>query len=132
MPYSRKDFTGRNLTERTDMSGLEIRGSCFSQEIPDTHVFPEDMTGVTFVNCNLDNCFIPEGNTVIDCRTTRYKVQNDGHEWEIDEQGNPLCIIDWLFFHKANKLHPDPFGIPDAPVEKAPDYRTTRPERSVA
>ena len=81
MPYSHKDFTGRFLGERTDMNGLTIKGSCFSQEKPDTHCFPEDMTGVTFEYCNLDNCFIPAGNTVVEGSQRRYEVQNDGNEW---------------------------------------------------
>lgn len=122
MDYSRKDFTGRNLTEHK-IDPQEIVGSCFSQETPDSEVFPADMQGVTFINCNLMNCKIPEGNTVIDCWTTRFRVQNDGNDWEIDEKGNPLCVMDYKFFYKRGITHPNPAEIPDKPT--AVNYRDT-------
>lgn len=122
--YSHKDFTNRNLLDRTDLDGQYIRSSCFSQEKPDTQVFPDSMSGVTFVNCNLDNCIIPDGNEVIDCSTTRYEVQNDLNDWEVDEEGNPLCIMDYLYHYKFGVPLPDPFDIPEEPVDKPIDYRS--------
>ena len=89
MEYSYKDFTGRNLTGHT-IEPQVITGSCFSQEKPDTAVFPQNMTGVTFVNCNLDNCAIPEGNTVIGGSTRRFCVQEDGFDWLVDGDNNPI------------------------------------------
>lgn len=88
--YSHKDFTGRSLADRKDMTGLTITGSCFSQETPDTEVFPPDMTEVTFINCNLDNCIIPDGNRIHGGSNRRFKCQNDGQDWLIDENNNPI------------------------------------------
>lgn len=88
--YSRKDFTGRDLSHELDMNDITIYGSCFSQEQLDRHIFPEDMSGVTFVNCNLDNCFIPEGNDVVGGSRRRFQVQEDGFDWLLDENNNPV------------------------------------------
>lgn len=125
MPYSRKDFTGRNLTERTDMDGLTIYGSCFSQEIPDTRCFPEDLRGVTFISCNLDNCYIPPGNNIEGGTHERYQVQNDLNDWLIDENNIPLACMDYLYFYKMGLPHPNPADIPDAAVSERIDLRDT-------
>ena len=60
------------------------------QETPDTKLFNDDMTGVTFVEGNLDNVFIPDGNTVIGASQKRFKVQEDGFDWLIDAEGKPI------------------------------------------
>lgn len=92
--YDNRDFTGHDLSDRKDMvDGLTIEGSCFSQETPDSHIFPEDMTGVTFIGCNLDNVFIPDGNTIKDCSQRRFVVQNDLRDWYIDEADKPVELI---------------------------------------
>jgi len=90
MTYSFNDFTGANLSGKTDMFDIEIRSSCFSQEKPDSNIFPQNMSGVTFINCNLDNCIIPAGNAVIDCSQRRFKAQDDGFDWLIDKNNNPI------------------------------------------
>lgn len=92
MTYSRQDFTGQTLVEEV-IEPQEIIGSCFSQEVSNSHIFPEDMTGVTFINCNLDNCYIPPGNTVEGGLNRQYKAMEDGLDWEIDDQGNPIKIL---------------------------------------
>lgn len=90
MDYSHKDFTGRDLTSVTDLiSGAVIQCSCFSQEIPDTIVFPTDMTGIIFISCNLDNCLIPAGNSVVNCSQRRY-MAIDGVDMLVDANNNPL------------------------------------------
>ena len=91
--YDNQDFTGWNLSDRTDMDGLTITGSCFSHEKPHSHCLPENLTGVTFIHCNLMNVFIPPGNTAIECQTQHYLVQADGQDWEVDENNNPIKIL---------------------------------------
>lgn len=87
--YSFKDFTKKSLKE-IDLNGKTIYASVFMQEIPDSHIFPEDMRGVTFVNSNLDNVYIPPGNTVIGGTRRRFQVQNDGNDWIIDSKNKPI------------------------------------------
>ena len=90
MTYSHKNFTGQYLTQAADLGGQTIIGSCFSHEKPDTVVFPDDMAGVTFIRCNLDNVVIPPGNTLVECQIRRFLAQDDGLDWEVDENNNPL------------------------------------------
>lgn len=92
MIYSFKDFTGGVLKDADDISDITIIGSCFSQESPDTHVFPDNMTGVSFVRCNLDNVFIPAGNSTEDCSQRRY-MRIDGQNWLVDEDNNPVQVL---------------------------------------
>lgn len=87
--FSSKDFTGHSLVDKA-MSNKYIYGSCFSHETPDSIVFPESMTEVVFINCNLDNCFIPEGNTILGRQPRRFKVQEDGFDWLVDNNNNPI------------------------------------------
>ena len=88
--WSFKNFTNGYLGDKTIPRGIVIYASVFMQEKPDSHIFPEDMTDVTFVACNLDNVYIPEGNMVIGGSMKEFKVQNDGEDWVIDDQGQPV------------------------------------------
>lgn len=92
--YSWKDFTGRTLTDAKDLKNMVIFGSCFSQEIPDSHIFPDDMKNVTFIGGNLDNVFIPEGNTVMGSTQRRFKVQTDRSDWIVGNDNKPIKPID--------------------------------------
>ena len=92
MDYSHKDFTGRNLHDAYDINGQIVTGSCFSQEQIDSHIFPETMTGVTFINCNLDNCFIPAGNIVNGGSQRRY-MNIDGIPMIVDADNNPTVPL---------------------------------------
>lgn len=82
---SLKDLTTRTF-ENDDLSGKVIYGSTFYRETPNSIIFNNKMTGVTFINCNLDNIVIPEGNTLIDCTTRTIKVQNDCEDWFVDSK----------------------------------------------
>lgn len=117
-----KDFTGRNLRNEKIEPGETIEASCFSQEKPDTHVFPDDMTGVTFLRCNLDNVFIPEGNLMIDCRQRRFLVQNDGNDWEVDENNLPVQLLNNKIFTKLGLDAPTPEELPLERVDEAIDW----------
>ena len=109
--YDAKDFTGRLMTDKTDLNGKTIEGACFSQEKPDTHIFPENMTGVTFKNCNLDNVFIPEGNTLIACSNRRFKAQTDGEDWLVGVDGKPISPLN-PEDHVARGKDPNPAKLP--------------------
>jgi len=90
--YSGADFTGSSLSDHAGMDGKVIYGSCFSQEVPDSHIFPDDMQGVLFLNCNLDNVFVPEGNFIRGGSRRRFKVQEDGYDWYVDENNQPTVM----------------------------------------
>ena len=115
--YSFKDFTGRSNLE---VSGI-IYGSCFSQEIPDNHIFPDNMTGVTFIKCNLDNVFIPAGNTIIDCSQRIFFVQNDKNDWLINELNLPIMPVNHKYFTKFGLPMPLPEDIPIVKAEEPID-----------
>ncbi len=62
------DYTGRILKDEPGFvftPGAVIDRSCFSQENPDSVIFPADLV-VTFHCCNLTNVVIPAGCTVIE------------------------------------------------------------------
>lgn len=83
---SHKDMTGWDLSALQDMDSQVIYNTCLSNETPDAAVLPATLTGATFIACNLDNVLIPAGNTVIDCLTRRFQVQNDGEDWFLEEE----------------------------------------------
>lgn len=85
MTYSDKDFTGQDLSSRADMDGLFIENSCFSNETPRALVLPSTLSGTTFSYCNLDNVFIPTGNTLINC-SNRFFRSIDGVDWLLDPE----------------------------------------------
>lgn len=89
--WSWKDFTAHSLLNIP--SGTNVYLSCFSCEAP-TPIFPSTMTGVTFYNCNLDNCIIPDGNMIIGGSNRFFLVHKDMRDWEIDEQANPIAPLD--------------------------------------
>jgi hypothetical protein len=76
-----------------------IRGSCFYQEWREGEeiikdIFPDGMTGVTFLCCNLDNIYIPPGNKVEYGTNKRIQVQNDFQAWILDDQLKPKEPMD--------------------------------------
>lgn len=91
--YRNLNMTGRSLADRTDMDNLEIEGLCLSQERLDSNVLPPNLTGVTFYYCNLDNVLIPPGNTLVNCSNRRYMPMDDGYDWEVDENNQPIKIL---------------------------------------
>lgn len=127
--YSHKSLSHVNLTNADIPPGTKIRSSCFSREEPDSVIFPSDMTGVTFVNCNLDNIVIPPGNTLVDCSNKRFEVQNDLNDWIIDHNDDPVQLVNQVALEKLNLPIPTPDEIPDEPVDAPIDY--TNPARNV-
>lgn len=90
--YSHKDFTGVSLRTRSvsGFDGSEIVGTCFSQQKPNTKVFPDGITGVIFRGCNLDNVFIPRGNTIENSPNRNIVMQMDNMNWIVDKTGKPI------------------------------------------
>ena len=109
-PASQQDCTGARFVDIAD--NQVVYGSCYSQETPNSVIFRPDMTGVTFRNCNLMNVLIPPGNTVIDCQTQRFKVQNDHNDWMIDALDKPVLPLNHKIFTKRGLPMPDPKDIP--------------------
>lgn len=117
-----RDFTGWIFTHRPDVdfAGKVIYASCFSQEKPDTVVFPPTLTGATFVRCNLSNVVIPAGNTVIDCNTMRYRVQNDRRDWQLGALDLPVKVLGEKYWLQQG-TSVDPADIPLTPLVLAPN-----------
>lgn len=90
--FSQRDFTGQNLRHRAIPPGSVIYQSCFAQQTPDSIILPEPLIGVTFINCNLDNVYIPEGNAIIGGSCDRHEVQEDGLDWIISKHGEPVRL----------------------------------------
>ena len=106
-----------------------VYASSFYQEgFLDAQVFPKDMKGVTFINCNLDNCFIPEGNIVIGGTQKRIMVQNDLNDWILDEDNNPVKPVDHQYFEKFGLEVPKPEDIPETKCESCIDLRKVAEE----
>ena len=84
-----------------------VRNSCFYQEARRDGsgpgwaanglraIMPAGVTGAEFLNCNLDNCRLPAGATMIEqdgvptCSRRRIRVQNDRRDWLLDANGDP-------------------------------------------
>lgn len=121
--YSFKDMTGWDLSAREDMDGIVIYGSCLSHETPDAETLPTNLTGATFIKCNLDNVKVPPGNTVIDCSVRRFSVQNDLEDWIINPVTRaPVEPINRKMFESLG-LSIDPRNIP---AERQSESATNR------
>ncbi len=115
--YNYRTFAEEDLSEAEGFSDTII-GSCFAQREPFTDCLPADARA-TFVRCNLDNCNIPQGCTVGDgCCNDHHRIQNDGGNWIIDNQGNPLRPLDEAEYDEFG-LSKDPRDIPAQPVKES-------------
>lgn len=116
--HSFQDYTGRTFLadDPANWAG-EIVGACFGHETPDTEVFPPG-TVCTLERCNLSNVAMPPGCTIGEgCQTTRFRVQADGEDWVVDDQGNPIEPLDKKRFEEDGEST-DPADI-GARVEAA-------------
>jgi hypothetical protein len=91
--YSHKSFKRQDLTklDASEFNDSEIIHGMFCQEKPWTDVFPPDIKGVVFDRCNLDNCNIPSGATVIGGTNKHWKDMADGEQWQIDKDEKPIA-----------------------------------------
>lgn len=112
-----KDFTGWEFLSRPeiDFNNKIIYGSCFSNENPDSEIFSSKTSTATFIKCNLSNVVIPDGNTVIDCIETSFERQNDLRDWEIDEKGEPIAVLNEKYWESVG-VSIDPKDIPDVEI----------------
>lgn len=96
----RKNFSGQATPSVID---TEYRNCNFAQTLPDPNLpnrvrlFPGDDTPRTFIRCNLVNCEVPPGSTVLKCNTSivahnmligTITVTVDGKSSSIDFYGN--------------------------------------------
>jgi hypothetical protein len=122
--YWNADFLGQDLSGEPveDFNNTTIKNCCFAQEWKEgdatvmKDIFPNGMTGVTFVDCNLDGCIVPVGNTVQGGTNRSIKVQNDLEDWVLDGDTptEPTNKADFL----ALGLSIDPADIPNEKVDK--------------
>lgn len=110
------------LNRKEGWDGFVFYALCFSQESPDTHIFPDNMTGAVFINCNLDNVFIPANNIVIGGRQAKFKVQTDLNDWEIDKGNKPIRPLNYEFFTKLGLDIPTPADLPNEKVDTPVDW----------
>lgn len=110
-------FIGQNQSFKnrpaSEFNNSIIIGANFYQEnAPKSDIFPDGMTGVVFKRCNLQNVNIPVGNTVEnDCDIRQILIQNDGRDWIVDDNLNPIEPIDKERLLKEG-LSIDPADIP--------------------
>lgn len=119
--YSHKDYTNQSLKSENvnGFNNTEIHGSQFYQEgVVNADIFPDGMTGVTFINCDLNNVKVPAGNTIDpSCCNKRIQVKNDKEDWECDSNGDPIEPTNKGEFIKFG-LSIDPADIPAQEMDK--------------
>ena len=115
--YSYKDFTGKTLTETDpkEWNDTEVIGSCFASLTPNTRVFPDGITGVKFIKCNLDNVVVPKECTIEGGCHRLIAKQNDGEDWLVDEHLNPIEPLNKSLYTKLG-LSTSPLAISASPV----------------
>lgn len=126
--YSFGDFSDDAFISEpaVDFSDSTIKGSCFAQQNePGKVIFPAGMTGVEFERCNLDNVFIPPGNTLDErCSNRRIITQNDAQDWVVNDSDVPTAPVN-LKSHIADGFSTDPLNIP---ADYIRDISTTKSE----
>lgn len=92
---SNSTFVAADLSEY-DFSNKTVYASIFAKQEPTEFIFAPGTQNVTFVCCQLDNAILPNFVTVVNpgCGSHRmYKTMEDGQDWIIDEQGNPVRLL---------------------------------------
>lgn len=120
--HSFQDYHSQDLRARADViAALVANGRayrcCFAQPSPDTVVFPDDLA-IEFVECDVSNCVIPVGCSLDDIsisKTKRYATQNDGDDWVVDSDNNPLYPVN-LKYRILCGMSINPADIPEEPV----------------
>lgn len=118
--YSYKSFKRQDLRliDPSELNNSEIIGTSFYQSRPYTDVFPNNIVGVTFTRCNLDNCNIPVGSTVNGGTNKHFLTQNDACEWIVDRNLKPTAPLHEKDFDEFG-ISKDPKDIPSSKLEIA-------------
>lgn len=127
--WSFKNFSNMPVPDLPD--NIVVYSTLFYHET-DAEPFRRDLSGVTFVKCNLDNLVIPEGNTVIQCSQNRFKVQNDRNDWLLDERGDVAIPMNYRTFEKLDLPMPKPEDIPLEMAEEAIDLIAVAREKPIS
>lgn len=56
------------------------------------------------------------------CRQDRYEAQNDGNDWHINENNEPIEIIGAEIFDKLGLERPKPEDLPDFATKRPVDW----------
>ena len=120
--YSYKAYSYHGLSFKnrpaSEFNNTTIKGSCFYQDWKEGEsvvkdIFPDGMVGVEFKNCNIDNLFIPVGNTVVGGTNKKIKEQNDKEDWVLNDSLEPVEPITKEIRLKAKvPMNIDPKKLP--------------------
>ena len=102
----------------SEFSNKIIVGSNFSQNEPDTRVFPDGVVNCTLKNCVALNAVIPAGFILENTKNERIKTQNDGEYWIVDKDLKPISPLSPKRYDKLF-LSKDPKGLPDEPLSQS-------------
>lgn len=116
--FKRQSFL---LTPAKDFDSTDIVGSSFYQTEPYTNVFPDNIKAVRFIRCNMDNCVIPSGATVIGGTNKHFKTMNDQEYWIVDTEMKPIAPRDVDRFI-VSKVSVSPDSIPKSPLAEPITY----------
>lgn len=125
--YSRKSYANKDFVNINLPSGSTVYASMFMNEKLDMSIFPSTMTGITFLECNLDNIILPPGNLIINLYTyppKKFKMENDLRYWVLDEQGKAKKLLEEDYWkNKGFSIDPK-----DIPAEKIKNYEDDIPK----
>lgn len=113
--FKNKSFLNTPVIE---FNHTEIIGSDFSQLEPFTNVWNPQLTGVTFTNCNLNNCKINMNCTIINGSHEQIKEQNDGEYWIVNEELKPISPLHYKRYD-VYELSKDPKDLPSKKLEES-------------
>lgn len=119
-----KNFSNWEFKSRPeyDFSNKTIYASTFSNETPNSDIFPEGTHDVHFIYCHLENVILPP-NSVVDnpdcdgspCWTQPFEVQNDHRDWQLNSKGVPVKVLNEDYW-KSQEVSVDPADIPQTEV----------------
>lgn len=116
--YSFGNFSNQDLAHFDDLRDMVIYSSQFYWEKPNSRPFPAQATGLTFINCNLDNIVMPPDAIIQNCSQRNFKDQNDGEDWFVDGNGLPTAPINLQLYLDLG-VSTNPADIPSHPLSQS-------------